>query len=664
MNDFIKIKDFDYKPYYKQVLEILKLVDKETDLTWSKFRKILAKYPKDGNKYFSKEELVSSFYQIKKESPELVSQDPNFIEKIRMKPVRSQSGVTVVTVLTKPFPCPGQCIFCPNDIRMPKSYLSNEPGAQRAEMNNFDPYLQTYRRLKALNSIGHNLDKIEVIILGGTWSFYPESYQIWFIKRVFEALNDFGEGIDQTIEVELKNKKPIIPKHFDPNFLSKDELNQEQFINKAQQDFILNAEEITKLSKSSYNTAITKIIKSTGNSLIKSIESSTWEELEKEQVKNEKAKCRCVGLVIETRPDKIDPKEVIRIRRLGCTKTQIGFQSLQDKVLELNKRGHKVAQTRYAVKLLRQAGFKIHAHWMPNLYGSTPDKDVQDYQKMFQEVDFKPDELKIYPCSLIETADLMDYYKKGLWKPYNYEELLKVLLETIKSTPEYCRLTRIIRDIPGTDIVVGNKITNFRQVVEKEMDKQGLARKDIRSREIKNQEITLEDLQLSVLPYQSQIGTELFLQFETTPEFNQKNKLAFSKIAGFLRLSLPNLTAKNFDQKILEEDLENLSKNLKNLFANKNKTFRHPFLEELDNSAIIREVHIYGKVVQIGSSQEGRAQHLGLGKKLINKAVQIAKFLEYPKLAVISAIGTREYYQKHGFERNGGLYQIKNLQSL
>ena len=237
------------------------------------------------------------------------------------------------------------------------------------------------------------------------------------------------------------------------------------------QEFVLNAEEITKLSKSSYNTAVTKIIKSTGNKLIKAIESASWEELEKEQVRNENTKCRCVGLVIETRPDKIDPQEVIRIRRLGCTKTQIGFQSLQDDVLDLNKRGHKVSQTRYAVKLLRQAGFKIHAHWMPNLYGSTPEKDIQDYQKMFVEIDFKPDELKIYPCSLIETADLMEYYNKGLWKPYSYEELLKVLLETIKSTPEYCRLTRIIRDIPGTDIVIGNKITNFRQVVELEMDK-------------------------------------------------------------------------------------------------------------------------------------------------------------------------------------------------
>ena len=709
MSDFIKIKDFNYKPYYKEVLGILELVDKEEDLNWTKFRKILSKYPKDGNKYFSKEELVSSFYQIKKNSPQLVSQDPNFIEKIRMKPIRSQSGVTVVTVLTKPFPCPGQCIFCPNDIRMPKSYLSNEPGAQRAEMNNFDPYLQTYRRLKALNSIGHSLDKIEVIILGGTWSFYPESYQIWFIKRVFEALNDFGEGIDQTFEVEIKTKKPIIPKHFDQNFLSK-KMGVESFLEsenlagkpplatqedtsqrgenspnfyqeveiknnsklekdqKTLQEFVLNAEEITKLSKSSYNTAVTKIIKSTGNKLIKAIESASWEELEKEQVRNENTKCRCVGLVIETRPDKIDPQEVIRIRRLGCTKTQIGFQSLQDDVLDLNKRGHKVSQTRYAVKLLRQAGFKIHAHWMPNLYGSTPEKDIQDYQKMFVEIDFKPDELKIYPCSLIETADLMEYYNKGLWKPYSYEELLKVLLETIKSTPEYCRLTRIIRDIPGTDIVIGNKITNFRQVVELEMDKQGLVRKDIRSREIKNQQVSLEDLQLSILPYQSQVATELFLQFETrtsplTPsqEWENRDLDRPSKIAGFLRLSLPNIIAKKFNQKIIETDLENLSEDLKDLFETKSNGFKHQFLEELDDSAIIREVHVYGKVVQIGSNQDGRAQHLGLGKKLIQKAVEIAGFLNYSKLAVISAIGTREYYQKQGFERNNGLYQVKNL---
>jgi elongator complex protein 3 len=647
---------------FKDLEQILNLIQKVEFLSWPIFRKILNQFPKNGKEFYSKEELVFVYRELIKTGK--IKEDQKLLEKIQMKPTRSQSGVAVVTVLTKPFPCPGQCIFCPNDIRMPKSYLSDEPGAQRAERNVFDPYLQTYRRLTSLHLIGHSTDKIEIIILGGTWSFYPEGYQIWFIKRIFEALNEFSQKIDNTLEIEKELKNNIVPKKYDKNYLSKIQENQE-----IKNEFINEAENITKNSKTTYNTAITKIMKD--NPHLKAVESASWEDLEKQQILNEKMQSRCVGLVIETRPDKISPEEVIRIRRLGCTKTQIGFQSLQDEVLDLNKRGHKVAETRYAVKLLRQAGFKIHGHWMANLYGSSPQKDIEDYLKMFADSDFCPDELKIYPCSLIETADLVDYYEKGLWKPYTFDELLEVVTKVIEATPEYCRLTRIIRDIPGTDIMVGNKITNFRQVAENKLIKDKIIVKDIRSREVKNLAVTFDDLELKMTIYPSSIGYECFLQFVT------KENLAHIKpnlIAGFLRLSLINsefskiieasknlakISTYNIDEKIninfdenssdtdIQEQIDKIS-------------FKHPFLEELDSSAMIREIHVYGRVVGIGDNKEGMAQHLGLGKKLIETSEKISKNLGYPKLAVISAIGTREYYKKRGFELTG-LYQVKSL---
>ena len=346
-------------------------------------------------------------------------------------------------------------------------------------------------------------------------------------------------------------------------------------------------------------------------------ESATWEELFAVQIQNENEKTRCIGLVIETRPDEITESEVIRIRKLGATKVQIGFQSLNDDVLEKNHRGHNVATTRNAVKLLRQAGFKIHAHFMPNLYGSDPKADVEDFKKMFTDPDFMPDELKIYPCSLIQSAELMQYYKKGLWKPYTFEELSFVLEECYKLTPEYCRITRMIRDIGSQDIVAGNKKTNFRQIIELNLKKQKAEIKEIRYREIRGDVVEASELNIKQTKYETSVSTEYFLEYVT-----DKNK-----IAGFLRLSIPKI--------------EN-------------------YINELKNASIIREVHIYGQSIKIGQKDEGKAQHLGLGKKLILLSKELTKQNGFDKLAVISSIGTRVYYKKQGFEMKN-LYQIAEI---
>jgi elongator complex protein 3 len=442
----------------------------------------------------------------------------NFIIK---KPIRTLSGVTPVAVLTKPYPCPGKCLYCPNEPGMPKSYLKNEPGGQRAVANRFDPYRQVTTRLETYRVNNHPTDKVELIVLGGTWSAYPRQYQSWFIKRCFDALNNRSS----------KN--------------------------------LLQAQKI-----------------------------------------NETAVSRCVGLSLETRPDWITAEELIRFRRLGCTKVQIGIQSLNDRILRLNRRGHTVSQTKKAIKLLRQFGFKIQAHWMANLYGAAPKSDLADFKKLFADLSIRPDELKIYPCSLIKSAPLYNFYQKKLWRPYSQPELINLLVKILPLVPQYCRVSRMIRDFAKQDIAAGNKQSNLRQLVEV---KAKAKIKEIRWREIRNLKLTIKNLQLKIISYKTSVGREKFLQFVTLND----------QVAALLRLSLP---------------------------------------ENKKDGAMIRELHVYGQSLRLGS--KGKSQHLGLGKRLVEKAVLLSR--GYPKLSVISAVGTREYYRRLGF-KDGRLYQQLQL---
>lgn len=605
--------DLDVDAYRAPLVAILHDLLVLPEITQKTLNRVLRNYPKDGAGFFRREDIVLAYRQFAGQDG-LPPFDPAVLERIRLKPVRTRSGVTPVTILTKPYPCPGACIFCPNDVRMPKSYLSMEPGAMRAEQNSFDPYLQTYTRLRAYYTTGHPTDKIEMIILGGTWSFYPETYQIWFVKRMFDALNDFSQGVDYaeaqatTVEATLQAASQLHPDNNTPNVavvgtdLSDNYNHIVQDIYRAEmarsqgqaQAIVAGQRERTMLD-----------------------EYATWEELEAVQTINEAVACRCVGLVVETRPDHISVEEVVRVRRLGCTKVQIGVQSMDDDVLRLNKRGHDVAATQRAINLLRQGGFKIHAHYMPNLYGSSPAADVTDYARLFSDPNVRPDELKLYPCSLIESAELLKNYEDGSWRPYEHDELIEVLKACFMQTPEYCRLTRVIRDIPSTDIVVGNQFTNFRQMVELALAKEGKRSPDIRAREVRDRKVDPADLHLDEQWYDSGIGEEVFFQIITEDR----------DIAGFLRLSLPTAP---------------------------------PIIAELTGAAMIREVHVYGQSIGIGHSSSGRAQHSGLGTQLIERAAAIAAEKGYARLAVISSVGTREYYRKRGFA-DGELYQIRVL---
>ncbi len=588
----MKYRNFNPTKYKIELTSIYKEILARKKLSAKSLRKILSKYPKDKNGIFSKDELIAGFQFLKKEH--VLPKDSQLPEIIVKKPTRSISGVTTLTLLTKPFACPGKCIFCPNDIRMPKSYIATEPGAQRAIRNRFDPYIQSYNRLKALHLIGHPTEKIEVLVLGGTWSYYPETYQVWFIKEIFRALNDFDP--DNILDIEEKDYYDIKKSQDINTFIRKN------------------------TAKESYNELIkTKEYKDSFDKYVSKGSRATWADLKKEQERNINSKSKCVGLVLETRPDTLTPKEVLKLRKFGATKIQIGVQTLDPKVNFANKRLETKSQIANGFNLLRLAGFKIHAHMMPNLYKATLESDTKSYHELFNSKNFKPDELKIYPTSVIADTGLSKLYKEGKYTPYETEELINLLAKFMEMTPQYCRLTRIIRDIPSQEILGGNKYTNLRQLVEKLLERQNRDNPNIRAREIKNKKIILEDLKLSKLEYETKYTKEIFMQYITKDQ----------EIAGFLRLSLP-----------------------------KNRT--NQITCELNNSAIIREVHVYGPTIDIGKMKEGKAQHIGLGSKLIEEAHIIAKKRKYSNLAVISAIGTISYYAKQGFLR-GQLYQHKSI---
>ena len=499
---------------------------------------------KDGG-YLNKSMLVSIYNELVAAGE--MDPDSHLLERIRMKPMRTLSGVTTVTVLTKPYPCPGKCIFCPTDVRMPKSYLPDEPGAMRAVEHQFDPYAQVRSRITQLESLGHPTDKIELLILGGTWSSYKRDYQEWFVKRCFDAMNDL-------------TPEPLSPGE---RGLAEGQL----------------------------------------------VEAHTY---------NETTHHRNVGLVIETRPDEITPDEIRWLRHLGVTKVQMGAQSLDDRILEMNKRGHDVECTRKATALLRAAGFKIVLHWMPNLHGATPESDREDFARLWN--DFCPDEIKIYPNQLLANAELYEYWQRGEFKPYTTQELIDLIADIKPSIPRYCRVNRVIRDIPSTNVVAGNRRTSLRQDVQVELKRRGTKCQCVRCREVKGKSVSTESLQLDDLVYQAGAAQEHFVSYVTRDD----------KLAGFVRLSLPG------------------------------KDSPQTGISDLDGAALIREVHVYGQSLPVGAEKDGAAQHVGLGTRLLEEAERVARANGFKQMAVISAVGTRGYYLRRGFER-GELYLTKKL---
>ena len=590
---------------------------------------LLRRHPKDGRGFFSKSELIRGYRALRPGS----AGERTFVDRVRMKPVRTRSGVAPVTVLTKPFPCPGRCIFCPSDVRMPKSYLSSEPGAQRAAEHQFDPYRQTLSRLRSFRHTGHPVDKVELIVLGGTWSSYPEGYQVWFVLRCFQAMNEFF-GVSSAPAAD-----PLAA--FEPA------------VDYRQLEETVRGEDVDSSDAAAgrgYNRVVSGWTAGHPRTAAEACEQTAgWADLLAAQRENETSPVRCVGLSLETRPDRLDRAEALRMRRLGATKVQIGIQSMDDEVLALNRRGHDVARTRRAVRLLRRAGFKIQAHWMPNLHGATPAKDRDDFDRLFADPDVRPDELKVYPCSLIESAELMACYRRGEWRPYETDELLDVLVHSLGGAPRYCRLTRVIRDIPGTDIVTGNRTTNLRQVAEAEARARGVRCRDIRAREVGGRPVDPARLRLRRTDYEASGGREIFLEFVTAED----------RIAGFLRLRLPAAAGAPGAAEPARRGTALHATRAVRLSEGARTAASFP---ELEGRAIIREVHVYGAVVGLGAREEGRSQHVGLGRRLIAEALGIAAGAGFGQVAVISSVGTREYYRRLGFE-DGELYQHRSARA-
>ena len=571
-------------------------------------------------KLIPKRAILPYFLQVKQNNDELWQSwnvtselEERFIRSVRMKPRRTASGVATITVITRPHTCSSNCIYCPCDLRMPKSYLANEPACQRAELTFFDPYVQVAARLQALHQMGHSTDKVELIVLGGTWSDYPEGYQYWFIKELFRALNEW----------------PNSPSHIQERlnwYTSFGLQNSEEALS----SFVAEQQAAVFDDTATYNQAFHKLYDtSQPHQSAWSQMQSTYDELVEQQHVNETAAARVVGLVIETRPDTITSDNLRMFRQLGCTKIQIGIQSTRQEILDANQRQMSVAQIKRAFSLIRLYGFKIHSHLMVNLLGATPEADKQDFKTFVTDPGFLPDEIKLYPCALVSGTQLVQKYREGAWQPYAKDELVDVLVQDVLATPPYVRISRMIRDISATDILVGNKHTNLRQMVEQELTSEDVASRvqEIRFREINQQQVSAAELRLQDYVYTTAVSDEHFLQWVT----------ADNKIAGFCRLSLPHwdkLTAGTCD-----------------VTANE--------LLVQTGQAMIRELHVYGQALSLGS--EGMsAQHQGLGQKLLAKASSLAADAGYTSLNVISSIGTRAYYRAQGFT-DAGLYQQKAL---
>lgn len=554
------------------------------------FDQMLRAHPRPEGGLYSKRALLQAFDELVRRGQKLACSREHFAQVLRIAPTRTHSGVTPVTVFTKPHPCPGTCIFCPSDVRMPKSYTLEERGSREGARHRFDPYLQTMARLDAYRASGQPCDKIELLILGGTWSSYPIAYQRWFVRRCFDALNAFG--FDEA-SAEPQPAAAVAPAAVTPAAVT------------------------PAAVRGRYNLLVRTQAHGAANPSTTG-EDLDWQALERAHRDNEHAHARCVGLVLETRPDHLDQDELRSLRRLGATKIQLGVQSVRDEILRLNRRGHDRAATEEAIASLRQMGFKVLVHWMPNLLGSSVQEDIAEYETLFVDPALRPDELKVYPCTLDPSAELMRAYREGHWRSYSAAELDRIVVSALTKTPRYCRIARIMRDLPGVEHATGGARASRRHDLEQRLRSQGAVLCDIRARELGAKAPTGE-LRLQQTAYDVVGGRECFLEWVDGED----------RVAGFARLFLPDST-------------------------------RVPACPELERSALLRELHVYGRATGLGTVDAQSAQHRGLGRALIEEAARRSTIAGFDRLSVISAVGTRPYYRDRGFT-DGALYQHRPL---
>ncbi|UCH03200.1 MAG: tRNA uridine(34) 5-carboxymethylaminomethyl modification radical SAM/GNAT enzyme Elp3 [Candidatus Bathyarchaeota archaeon] len=466
---------------------------------------------------------------------------------LQLKPIRSLSGVNVIAVMSKPFDCPhGKCIYCPGGTKfgVPSSYTGLEPATMRGIQNNFNPYLQVKSRIRQLKAIGHVVNKVDLIVMGGTFPATPIQYQEDFMTNCLNALTN------------------------------------------------RNAPSLGEAKQYAEASSI-----------------------------------RNVGITFETRPDYAKEHHINEMLRLGATRVEIGVQTIYDDLYQLAERGHNVYDVIEATRLLKDAGVKVCYHIMPNLPGSNYDKDIETFKALFNNAQFQPDELKIYPTLVLKGTKLYDKWKNGDYTPLTDEKIIEMLV-CIKSkyVPKYVRIKRIMRDIPSTIVIAGPKLSNLRELVWKRLQEQGQSCLCIRCREVGHNDTKLEadlaDVKLSQYEYKASEGTEVFISFDD---------LKSNALIGFLRLRIPSTKAHRNEIK---------GKQL----------------------GIVRALHVYGPLVKIGENPSIRKwQHRGFGRKLLAKAEEIAQEqYDATEILVTSGLGAKEYYQKIGYTKKG-VYMSKTL---
>ncbi|HLC79974.1 MAG TPA: tRNA uridine(34) 5-carboxymethylaminomethyl modification radical SAM/GNAT enzyme Elp3 [archaeon] len=509
------------------------------------------------------------------------------VQLLSIKPLRTLSGVAPVAIMTKPISCPhGTCIYCPGGPKsvfgsVPQSYTGHEPATMRAISNNYDSYKQTMNRICQYYAIGHNPEKLELIIMGGTFPSFPQEYQNEFIGEAFRAANDFSEMF------------------FDMQGKFEAEKFSEFFTNKMGKtpDLAQNQKPYTLL------------------------------DVQKEHLRNEKSHVRIVTLCIETKPDWSFEKEINSMLELGATRVEIGAQSIYNEVLKYTNRGHTIEDTIKVTQLLKDSALKVTYHIMPGQPQSNPQKDIEMFSELFENENYCPDALKIYPCMVMPGTALAKLYENKKFIPLTTEQAAEIIAQGFRYIPEYVRVHRVQRDIPTKYALTGIDKNNLRQIIEEKMKEHSIVQRDIRFREsgIKSQKGIFTDyssVELIERRYKASGSEEVFISFEDTTN---------DIILGFCRLRKPN------------------------------KPFRQEFTP---TTACIRELHVFGSEVGIGKHNQSSSQHKGFGKKMVEHAEEIARTeFGYDKMLVISGVGARDYYsRKLGYQKSG-IYMAKNLKN-
>ncbi len=459
------------------------------------------------------------------------------VEQLRRKPIRTLSGVAIVATMARPYPCPGECIYCPRGEDAPQSYTGEEPAALRARQARYDPFVEVTHRLIQLRSIGHPVDKSELIIMGGTFPAQPWEYQEWFVRRCFDAMNSF-EGCERA-----------------------------------------------------------------GGSLMES------------QLSNETAGVRNVAMTVETRPDYASSGDIDRMLSLGVTKVELGVQSLSDEVYLKVKRGHTVEHVVEATGRLKDAGLKVCYHIMPGLFADE-DGDLEMFRQLVEDPRFRPDAVKIYPALVLEGTGLYELWKRGEYTPYTDDEALDVIVGMKAMMPKWMRTMRIQRDIPARLITAGVRKGDLGELVRKRMKELGVRCRCIRCRDAGHlsyrEGVDVADAEMLVERYDASEGVEYFISVED---------VGHDALIGYLRLRIPSGSAHR--------------------------------REVDDGTALVREIKVLGQALKIGEHRGKVGQHEGVGRTLLEMAEELAASNGRSKLLVMSAVGTREYYRKQGYERVG-----------